>query len=524
MVILPNKNALVLRLQDSALVLKVITTAREFVHKGVSLIAMPHRLDETRVLRNLGIRAPSPILHYYTWPRNLRKIKAPLAHQKLTAAFLTLNPRALVLNGMGTGKTLAAAWAADYLLDKGFIDRVIIIAPLSTLDETWGDTIFTNMPHRKSVVLHGSAEKRIRLLQQPAQFYIVNFEGFQIIGDAIPKTWDMSRTLILIDEAARLRNPSTSRFKYIRRFTTLHKIQWLWMMTGTPTPNEPTDAWALAHLVQSPYITKTYTAFRDLVMHKISMYKWVARPNALQIVSQVLQPSIRFTREECLDLPDTLYQTRQVALSAQQTHAYKQMLQHFYAEHQEGGITAANEGVKLMKLIQICCGEVYTDKGQTASLDNTHRITEVKNVIEDAGEKCIVFVPFTNALNAVAQQLGKHWEVAIVDGSTSPAKRRDIFWRFQNSDTPHVIVANPQTMSHGLTLTAASTIIWYAPINSNETYEQANARISRIGQRHVANIVHIEATEVERKAYKRLESKQKLQGLLLDIIEHQQGD
>jgi SNF2 family DNA or RNA helicase len=91
-------------------------------------------------------------------------------------------------------------------------------------------------------------------------------------------------------------------------------------------------------------------------------------------------------------------------------------------------------------------------------------------------------VPLTGALNAVASDLRKHWSVEIVDGSVSVTQRNRIFADFRRSKDPHVLVANAGAMSHGLTLTEASTIVWYAPTNSNDTYNQANARIVRPGQ------------------------------------------
>lgn len=119
------------------------------------------------------------------------------------------------------------------------------------------------------------------------------------------------------------------------------------------------------------------------------------------------------------------------------------------------------------------------------------------------------------------RELSKHWTVAVVNGEVSSSKRNQIFQDFQHSKNPRVLVAHPGTMAHGLTLTSASTIVWYGPINSNETYEQANGRVERIGKRHVSNVIHIEATDLEHRAYQRLQNKQKMQGLLLDLIQQQ---
>ena len=119
------------------------------------------------------------------------------------------------------------------------------------------------------------------------------------------------------------------------------------------------------------------------------------------------------------------------------------------------------------------------------------------------------------------RELKKNWTVGVVNGAVSASKRNEIFHNFQNAKDPHVLVAHPATMAHGLTLTAASTVVWYGPVTSNEQYVQANGRIERIGKKHVSNVVHIEGTEVEYRMYERLKNKQKLQGLLLDLIQQE---
>jgi SNF2 family DNA or RNA helicase len=332
--------------------------------------------------------------------------------------------------------------------------------------------------------------------------------------------------LVIVDEAAVLRNPSTNRFKVFRKWIDRNPLTRLWLMTGTPTPNAPTDAWALAKLANSPYCTKTFTNFRDQVMMKIGQWKYVPRPDSIETVKHILQPAVRYTREECFDLPDTVIQTRSVELTAIQKKHYQQMLKHcitqMAAERIQGTISAVNEAVKIQKLVQISCGVAYGDDGQNIEIDASPRVNLVKEIIEEAGDnKVIVFVPLTGTLHMLERELSKHWSVAVVNGEVSASKRNDIFHNFQVNKDPHVLIAHPGTMAHGLTLTSASTIVWYGPINQNEQYVQANGRIERIGKRHVSNVIHIESTELERKMYERLRTKQKLQGLLLDMISEQ---
>jgi SNF2 family DNA or RNA helicase len=514
MLVVEKAKALALKLNNPNRVLDSIPTAKPFEIRGTQIVITPHRLDEVKVLNNMGIKAPSPILHYYNWPGQY----TPFDHQKQTAAFLTLQHRGLVLNEIGTGKTQSALWAADYLIKTKKVKKVLIMSPLSTLERVWGDGIFTGLVHRNFVVLHGSAERRLKLLKQDVDFYIINHDGFAIIKEQCHGMFD----LVIVDEAAVLRNPSTQRFKIFRKWIDNNPQARLWLMTGTPTPNDPTDAWALAKLVGSPVLTKTYTAFREQVMMKIGQWKFVPRPESIEIVQNVLQPAVRYTRVECFDLPETIIQTRQVELTTEQKKHYAQMLKHFVTEAAaEGTITAVNEAVKIQKLVQIACGVAYGDDGQNIQLDCTPRVNLVKEVIEEAGEKVIVFVPLTGTLHMLEKELSKHWSVGVVNGEVSANERNRIFHGFQHEKDPHVLIAHPGTMAHGLTLTTASTIIWYGPINSNEIYVQANGRIERIGKKRVSNVIHIEGTDLEHRMYERLRNKQKLQGLLLEMIQQQ---
>ena len=514
MLVVEQHKALALNLTNPNRVLDTIPTAKLLNFKGKELVVTPHRQDEVKVLRNLGIQAPAPILYYYDWVGRF----TPYEHQKMTAAFLTMNQKALVLNEIGTGKTQSALWAADYLMKTGSIKKVLIISPLSTLERVWGDGIFMGFPERKHVTLHGTAAKRKKLLKTDADFFIINHDGFPIIAEEAINKFD----LVIIDEAAVYRNPSTNRFKILRKWMGKNTGTRLWMMTGTPTPNDPTDAWALAKLVDSPHCTKTYTAFREQVMMKIGQWKWIPRPESVDTVKHILQPAVRYTRDECFDLPDTVFQTRKVEMTKEQKAHYQKMLRHFVTEMaEEGTITAVNEAVKLQKLVQIACGVAYGDDGRHIELDCSPRVNAVKEVIDEVGQKVIVFVPLTGTLRMLERELGKQWSVGVVNGEVSAKQRNEIFHHFQNSKEPHVLIAHPATMAHGLTLTAASTVIWYGPVTSNEQYVQANGRIERIGKKHVSNVVHIEGTEVEYRMYERLKNKQKLQGLLLDLIQQE---
>lgn len=492
---------------------------RELAFRGERMLVMPNRHDEAKLARNLGVPVPAPILTRYSWPRV--QGNPPWEIQKVTAALLTESPRAYVLNTMGTGKTRSTLFACDYLRQSGAVRRVLIAAPLSTLTPVWESEIFAMLPRATTVVLHGSRQKRLQLLKSDAEYYVVNHHGLKMLqDDLIKRGFD----IVVIDELAVFRNKSTELWKALNGVLQAPSVQYAWGLTGSPTPNEPTDAWAQVRLLTPGKVPRSMTQFRDLTMRQITTFKWVARPNALDVVHQAMQPSVRFTRDDVMELPETTWVDRDVKLSTEGARAYKLLFDKMRMQTQAGqSITAVNEGVLQNKLLQVACGYLYDDKGQVYALPNNDRLDVCLELVEEADRKVIVFVPYVHALQGIVEHLVKHKQsVAMVHGGTSLAARNKIFRDFQEAAEPRVLVAHPQCMAHGLTLTAANTIIWFCPTNSLETYEQANARITRPGQKSKTLIVHLGGTQVEKQTYRRLREKGKMQGILLDMFHTQQ--
>lgn len=826
MLVAKKHKRLILNLRDPERVTTVIPTAKELNWRGHRLVAVNHGIEEVRVLRNLGFDAPAPMGSYYDWPGQYK----PFAHQQITAEFLTLNPRAFVLNGMGSGKTLSVLWAYHFLRSLGLIRRMLVISPLSTLERAWGDEIFKHFPDLSFAVLHGTRERRHKLLANDFDIYIINHDGIKST-----QTIELLRDregldLIVVDELASFRNSQTERWKALNllingdKKTGYGRKEWAWGLTGTPTPNGPTDAWAQVRAINPPNAKGYFGAFRDTVMMPQGPFGWKMRDGALEVVKQMMQPAVRFSREECIDLPPTTYVTREAPLTPEQKKAFDTMMRQLKTEHDGGEITAVNEAVKLSKLLQICClrydtnvlthrgwieiqhvlptdrvwdgvewvshggamlmgnkpvidcggvrmtedhlvlssvgwltakefndghaserfdwspvrlpdgdgagryeygenqksavalplrlrtrrgegepvsaqqaqdaastlwvrarqqdprhvmypavsdmdqhapallrpdrqrlGELrgpgnhrlpavgklvrsvlerlasrvranidlgahrqqrrlfarelpmgnpttavqqqavehsdrhpegqndsfgggdslrsqarnalrstkpvqvvagkstdhpavydildcgprnrFVVRSEDGSLRVVHncglaygtaghvelpcqpRLELVNEVVEEAEAKVIVFVPLTGALNMVAEYLRKQGHsVATINGETPKTERDRTFKDFQTATHPRVLVAGAGTMSHGLTLTASNTVVWYAPVHSLETYEQACARVTRPGQKLNTLIVHVESTPLERKIYERLQGRGRTQGLLLEMI------
>lgn len=512
--ILTDKKAVVFKLKQPERITTVIPTSKLVKHKGNTLVAVPHKPEETKVLRNLGFDVPAPMQYYYAFPGRFKPFEAQID----TASFLSMHDRAFCLNSMGLGKTVTSLWAYDYMRHVGLVKKAVIICPLSTMERTWADEVFKTFPHLDYVVLYGTREKRKKLLKQDADLYIINTDGIKTIVDELKTRDDID--LIIVDEIAMFRNASTDRWKTLNTICNKQTPRRVWALTGSPVPNEPTDAWAQCRVVtpSNPDVPKYFGKFRDLVMRQITQFKWVAKDNALDVVRQSMQPAIRYALDDCIDLPEQIFESRDVEMSAEQKKMYKEMLSKLTAEYDGGQILAVNEAVKANKLIQIACGVAYGPDGEHIVIPANQRIEVLKECIEESEGKVLVFVPLTGVLEHLREELSKHFTVAVVHGDTKKHERDQIFSDFQNTSDPRVLLANPATMSHGLTLTAATNIIWYAPVYSGEIYEQACARVRRPGQKKTTVIVHIAASEVERRAYARLKDKQRMQGLLLDLM------
>lgn len=514
MLVVEKKKALVMALRNPARVTSVIPSAKIIHAGGRDLVAVKHGLDEAKVLRNLGLDAPSPIRHYYEWSGQY----TPFEAQRTTAEFLTLNNRAYLLSGLGSGKSVTTLWAYDYLRRIGKRHKLLIIAPLSTLELTWSGEIFRNFPHLTSVVLHGTRDKRLKLLQEDVDVYIVNHDGVEIIKDALKDRKDID--LVAVDELAQVaRNANTARWKALNVVCNKQGQRAVWGITGLPIPNAPTDAWAQCRLVTPESVPPYFNRFRDAVMRQAGPFNWVPRDNALDIVQQAMQPAIRFAREDCVDLPELMYETRQVELTKEQAKAYKDMMSKMRVEAEHGDIIAVNEAVKAGKLVQCATGVMYDANGSEFTIGAQPRIDETVNIIRQSEGKTLVFVPFVSSLRYVAEAISACGiSTASIHGGTSKRERDVILREFQHCSDPRVLVAQPATLSHGLSLTSASTIIWYAPITSNDTAQQANGRITRPGQKRPMLIVELTGTPLETRMYRRLRDKQSMQGVLLDEI------
>jgi len=459
------------------------------------------------------MKIPSPMVRDYKWPG----IYKPFDHQKDTAAFLSIRQRAFCFNEAGTGKTSAAIWAADYLMGLGLIKKVLVICPLSIMHSAWQADVLKTAMHRTCGVAHGQQDKRRKIIRNNYEFTIINYDGTHTVFDELVKA---DFDLIIVDEANAYKTASTRRWKTLSKLIQPHT--WLWMMTGTPASQSPMDAFGLARLV-SPYrVPKFMTAWRDKVMMQATRFKWIPKKTSKDDVFYALQPAIRFTKAECLDLPEVTYQTREVPLTPQVQLYYKRLISQLLIEAAGEQITAVNAAASLNKLLQISGGAVYTDTREVVEFDISPRLNALEEVLDETINKVVVFVPYTHTIELVSEHLTKKgYTNEIIQGSVSATKRSDIIQRFQTQTNPRVLIIQPQAASHGVTLTAADTVVFWSPVMSVETYLQCVARIDRVGQKNNMTVVHLEGSDVERKMYKMLRGKVDNHQQLVDLYKQE---
>jgi SNF2 family DNA or RNA helicase len=498
--------ALLLKLRNPNRVTSVIPKSKVVEANGV---LVNWGIDEALTLSKLNITVPSPINSRYSWTGKY----APFDHQKKTAAFLTMHPKAFCFNEQGTGKTASAIWAADFLMKQGKIKRALVICPLSIMDSAWRDDFFTFAPHRSVDVAYGESKKRKEIIRQGADFVVINYDGVEIVYDEIAKG---GFDLVIIDEATHYKNAQSKRWKILNKLMT--DDTWLWMMTGTPAAQSPLDAYGLAKLINPLSVPRFFGSFRDMVMTKASQFRWVIKPSASALVFNALQPAIRFTKEECLDLPDMTYVKRQVELTRQQKKYYDMLKKRMVMEINGDEVSAVNAAVIMNKLLQISAGAVYTDEGDTLEFDIKHRYKVLREVIDESSQKVLIFVPFKHTIDILTDKLRADGiTTEVIRGDVPVARRTDIFKRFQEAHDPRVLVIQPQAAAHGVTLTAANTVVWWGPTPSLETYAQANARVHRAGQKHPCTVVQLQGSAVEKRVYSLLDKRIDVHTKMIDL-------
>ena len=504
-----------------------------------SYFAVPNTLANLQVLAWYNWPTPAPMQNY-DFP--IEPGKTPLPHQKIYANFQALHPRCFNLGDPGTMKTLSTLWAMDFLMQQhppGTF-RALIIAPLTLIDTVWAAAIFRNFLSRRSyALLIGDGDKRTKQLEKDVDCYIINPDGLKV-GAHIRRKVDPRKPhqkrveldgfskalaarddikMVIIDEASSFKAVDTARHACATLI--FGKKRWLWQLTGSPTPNRPTDAYGMAKLVNDAH-GETFTNYKQRVMMNVSQFKWVPRAGASAEAHKLLQPAVRFAIEDCVELPPCTVQQREVPLSATQAKAYQTLKHEAVLAMQSGALVhAVNEAALRQKLIQVACGAVYDQHHDSYRLEPGPRLAEVDDIIEETDRKVVIFAPLTNVVHMLHEHLKGRYNCAMINGEVKGKARDDVIRRFGDPENElRIIVVDPGTVSHGVNqFVTANVAIWYGPTDKTEQYIQANKRIDRPGQTVPTTIIQLVATKTEKEIFARLEANESMQGVVLKLAE-----
>jgi len=431
-------------------------------------------------------------------------------HQIETLKFILRNPKCFIFDEIGTGKTLAVLETIDLLMYHNKISQVLVIAPLSVMRSTWVQHILRHYPNRSFTVLHANKEKRKKLIQEKTRIHIINPDGIKVVAEElIANKYDM----IVIDESTVFASHKSERTKVAWKLCRPAKS--VVCMTGEPTPNDLIQSYAQAKLVhfENP---RYFTKFRDQIKIKFDEYTYLDKPTALADVHKILQPSIRHTQKDCLELPPLSIETLDISLSKEQMQLYKEMEKDYVSYLKGKTVTAANAAVRVTKLLQISAGLIIDNEGNYISINHDTRIKELLRIYHQLDrKKLIIFANFTKSVDGILEIFGD--KAKKIDGSISYKHRGKIISEFQDGDL-EVLVGQPKAISHGVNLQTANNLIWWSPVLSNETYNQCNGRIRRAGQTRPQRIFRFQSTKIEKYVYSLLARKQKVSQNLLSFI------
>jgi hypothetical protein len=535
----PQKKMLVLKVREALRFQNSFPPShcRVSPFKDMHLVGVPYNMDTLQLLKNLNCNTKGLEVIRHDFPHPLVSGQYSLMpHQITTAAFLVDNTRAFCSSTMRTGKTASAIVAARFLQMQRRAAGCLCIAPKSILWGVWEREILEMYPEATVLVLHHKdAKKRRELLQQDADFYIINYDGIKIIREELKDAVDAGRiTMAIIDEVTHYANSrselwnaadqvlngtrwqiypgrtiidgSGNQVKLKDRRSRLpdgKPVEYVWGLTGTP--GSPDMVYGEMRLVTPGTMKMSYTSWRDLTMIQFG-FKWVPREGYKDVIYSYMQPCIRFDKADIMTLPPVTHTGADADLSTAQSKLYKNIRKDMVALAESGEeIKAPTKAALTFKLLQIAQGVVRAEEESTVEIDAKPRIDNLVEIIESASQKVVIFCAFTAVIDLVERELkARGYTVGVVDGRVVGTKRDKVFRQFQDEKDPHIILCHPKTTAFGVELAAADTMVFYGPPVSGEfVYQQAVERMSSLKQRASSiQIIHQSACAEERKLFR----------------------
>lgn len=410
-------------------------------------------------------------------------------YQNTGVQFILDNRRCGLFLDLGLGKTVTSLTAASDLLDGMVVTKVLVIAPLRVANSVWAQEArgWKHLAHLRVSVCTGSEKARIAALQSPADVYTINRENIPWLVKHYGKKWPFD--CVIVDESSSFKSPSSQRFKALKRVMPF--TRYLWLLTGTPSPNGLLDLWAQMYLIDfGERLGRTFTAYKDRFFESDYMgYKYTPRKGSDGEIHDIISDRvISMTAEDYLEVPERIDIVESIPLSQKVLSAYRSFEKDLLAELDDGETIEALSAASLAnKLLQWSNGATYTDTLGNWSEVHSGKLDALADLIEgNPSENILVAYNYKSDLVRITARFPD----AVVLGKDQQTIDD---W---NDGKIQMMLAHPASAGHGLNLqSGGSMIVWFGLNWSLELYQQFNGRLHRQGQTKPVRVVHLVAQD-----------------------------
>lgn len=435
------------------------------------------------------------------------------AYQNRAIEFIKTKERCALFLDMGLGKSVSTLTAVSDLIDSFSVQKTLVIAPLRVANSTWKQEVekWAHLQHLRVSVCTGSEKARRSALHRDADVYIINRENVTWLVDLYKKSWPFD--CVIVDESSSFKNPSTKRFRSLKKV--LPYTNYMVLLTGTPSPNSLMDLWPQMYLVDfGESLGRTVTGFRQRFFEQDFMgYRYTIREGCAEKIHALISDKIiSMSAKDYLELPDRIDLIEKVDMPAASLKRYKELEKTLLTELETGeDVEAVTAAALANKMLQFANGAAYYDEHKNWAEIHKQKLDALEELIEDNPDENILVA--YNYKFDLERLLKKFPQGVVLDKEQKTIDR----W---NRGEIKMLLAHPASAGHGLNLqSGGSMIVWFGLNWSLELYQQFNARLHRQGQNKPVRIVHIvSANTIDERVLSVLRDKDATQASLLSAL------